>query len=389
MKDIVQLQAKGKGIFSWTPLQNINDDKSATPTVSPPATTTYFVDLDDEGCLNRDSVKVRVTDHVSLQAMNDTTICKGDTVLLRIVSDGFKYLWSPAYQVVNPAVKNATVVTQSNTTYQVTASIGGCTATDRVVVYPVPYPLANAGADTTICYKTVAQLHGGLNGISYNWTPASSLINATSLNPTARLTATTSYIFYAYDNRGCPKPGKDTVIVTVLSQIHPFAGRDTAVVVNQPLQLHATGGSSYLWLPSTGLSANNIADPVAKYNESFDGIKYKLLVYNQAHCVDSAFVGVKVFKSFPAVFIPNAFSPNGDGRNDLLRPITAGMQALEYFNVYNRWGQLVYSIGINSPGWDGNLAGKPQDPGIFIWIVKAIDYTGKPYYQKGTVLLLR
>jgi len=389
IKDPVQLKAYGKGNFSWTPIQYISNNNSPDPTVSPPSTITYFVDLDDDGCLNHDSVKVRVADHVSLQVMNDTTICKGDTIQLNIVSDAFKYSWSPASQVISPGEKNALVITKSTTNYHLTASIGSCTASSNIRVTPVPYPSAYAGKDTTICYNTFAQLHGGLDGTSFKWSPVSSLTNANSLNPIAKPATTIQYILSAYDNKGCPKIGLDSVIVTVLPQIHPFAGRDTAVVVNQPLQLHATGGVSYLWFPSTGLSADNIADPVALYNQPQEGLQYKLLVYNQSHCVDSAFMRVKVYKTFPAVFVPNAFSPNGDGSNELLKPVAVGMQRLEYFNVYNRWGQLVYSSGMANNGWDGRLAGKQQDPGIFVWTVKATDYTGKTYLQRGTVLLIR
>ena len=79
----------------------------------------------------------------------------------------------------------------------------------------------------------------------------------------------------------------------------------------------------------------------------------------------------------------------GDGSNDFLRPIVVGKRQLEYFNVFNRWGQLVYSSALHVIGWDGRVAGKQQDPGLFAWHVKAIDYLGKPYYQKGTVLLIR
>ena len=388
-KDPVQLKAAGKGSFSWTPVQNISGSNSADPTVSSTSTITYFVDLDDDGCFNRDSVTVRVTDHVSLQVMNDTTICEGDTIQLKIVSDGFKYSWSPALQVINAGVKNAQVVTTATTFYHVIASIGSCLAASDIVVTPVPYPSAYAGNDTTVCYNTFAQLHGSSDGLSFKWSPLSSLTNAISLNPVAKPPATIQYILSAYDNKGCPKPGKDSVVVTVLPQIHPFAGRDTAVVVNQPLQLHATGGIKYLWQPSTGLSANNIADPVAIYNEPFNLLRYKLLVYNQANCVDSTFMNVKVFKTSPSIFVPNAFSPNGDGTNERLKPVAVGMQRMEYFNVYNRWGQLVYASGSADKGWDGKLAGKQQDPGMFVWAVKAIDYTGKAYLQKGTVLLIR
>lgn len=92
-------------ISSWTPNSAITNSNTASPVVSPSLTTTYFVNLDDDGCLNRDSVKVRVTDHVTLQAMNDTTICQGDAIQLRIASDGFKYTWTPALTLNNPLVK--------------------------------------------------------------------------------------------------------------------------------------------------------------------------------------------------------------------------------------------------------------------------------------------
>src|SRR6185436_20301869 len=105
-----------------------------------------------------------------------------------------------------------------------------------------------------------------------------------------------------YDNLGCPKPGRDTIIVTVMPKMHPFAGRDTSVVVGQPLQFNGSGGVSYLWSPSTGLSATNIRDPIGIYTNAITSIRYKLVVANQAGCLDSAYVNVKVFRTGPTIF---------------------------------------------------------------------------------------
>ncbi|MEJ7736046.1 MAG: gliding motility-associated C-terminal domain-containing protein [Chitinophagaceae bacterium] len=388
VNDEVQLLANGNGNFSWTPNSAITNSNTASPVVSPSLTTTYFVNLDDDGCLNRDSVKVRVTDHVTLQAMNDTTICQGDAIQLRIASDGFKYTWTPALTLNNPLVKNPIATTNITTTYEVTAIIGGCLAQDQLMVTTISYPLANAGPDTTICHNTVARLHAGMDGKSFTWSPASTLNNRNILNPEARPGKTTAYIFSAYDIRGCPKAGSDTVTVTVLPNILPFAGNDTSVVIGQALQLKATGGVGYLWSPNTGLTAANIASPVALYNESSEGLKYKVLIYNEAGCVDSAFLRVRVFQGEPAVFVPNAFTPDGDGRNDVLRPIAAGIQRMDYLTVYNRWGQLVFGGNANT-GWDGRLSGRPQDSGVYVWVVKALDYKGNPYLIRGTVMLIR
>ncbi|HEY8894256.1 MAG TPA: gliding motility-associated C-terminal domain-containing protein, partial [Niastella sp.] len=252
-----------------------------------------------------------------------------------------------------------------------------------------PYPVAIAGADTTICFATPAQLHGSTEAIRYAWLPNSTLSNINILNPVATPKATTAYVLSVYDNKGCPKPGYDTVIVNVLPDIPAFAGRDTAVITNQQLQLQASGGVKYQWVPATSLSNNAIANPVAIYNEPSTGITYKVLVYNEANCVDSAYIKVKVFQTLPSVFVPNAFTPNRDGRNDMLRPIAVGIARIDYFQIYNRWGQMVFSTSVNQRGWDGTIGGKTQPSGTYVWVVKAVDYLGTPYMQRGTLVLLR
>jgi gliding motility-associated-like protein len=390
VNDKVQLVAKaeGGGNFTWSPGNNIQNATSASPLASPTSTTTYYVLLDDNGCLNKDSIKVRVTDKVFLQAMNDTTICAGDPIQLKLKSDGFTYAWTNI-STENAALPNPNTAPVSTTIYEVTAFIGGCSAKDQVRVTTVPYPIVNAGVDTVICNSNAAQLSGITNGSSVVWSPAATLIGGTTLDPVARPKQTTSYILTAFDTKGCPKPSRDTVLVTVLPTIKPFAGRDTSVVIGQPLQLNATGGVSYSWSPSIALSATDTNDPIAVYSSPSEGIEYKVLVFNEAGCADSAYINVKVFATKPLIFVPNAFTPNGDGKNDKVRPIAAGMLRIEYFNVYNRWGQLVFSTQLDGQGWDGTIGGKIQNTGVFTWAVKAIDYSGKPYFEKGIVTLIR
>ncbi len=387
--DILVLQAGGIGNFSWSPLVNISNPNTATPTVSPTATTTYFVDLDDNGCRNRDSVKINVVNFVSLQAMNDTTICRGDTIQLRVISDGLQYTWTPAGQFIDPTVQNPFAFTVVPTNYQVTAIIGGCFSTDNILVTPVPYPSVSAGNDFYVCYNMSSILNGTTNGSSWSWSPAAYLNNPVLLNPVVFAPRTTDFILTAYDTKGCPKPGRDTVRVTVLPKMNVDAGADTAVVINQPLQLNATGGIAYTWSPGFNLSATNVPNPVALFDINSGNIRYKVVGYSEEGCRDSAFIAVKVFKTLPAVFVPTAFTPNNDGRNDLLRPIAAGMTSIDYFRIYNRWGQLLFSTSTNGHGWDGRINGQVQTTGTFVWAVKATDYTGKAYFQKGTVTLIR
>jgi gliding motility-associated-like protein len=387
--DQLQLQAIGNGVFTWTPNINITNANTATPTVSPPNTTMYYVNLNDNGCINNDSVRVRVVSFVTLNAIGDTTICQGDQIQLNAASDGLQFSWTPVTNVSNPNIINPIATTTNTTVYTITATIGGCDATDNLTVTTVPYPVANAGPDTTICYNSSAQLNGSMNGTSFTWTPVSTLIGANTLTPVAYPPRTQAYVLSAFNTLGCPKPGSDTVVVTVLPRIRLNITNDTMIIVGQPLQLNASGAVDYVWSPSTGLNSTIIPNPIAILNSSIDSIRYKVYGYNEADCVDSAFVNVKVFKTNPSIFVPSAFTPNGDGRNDLIRPIAVGMQKIEYFSIYNRWGQLVFTTGINGHGWDGRIAGKEQSTETYVWIVRAIDYTGKLYVQKGTVTLIR
>lgn len=387
--DAVQLQASGTGNFSWTPTVNMINVNTATPTVNPISTTTYYVQLDEQGCINTDSVKVRVVSFVTLNVMQDTVICRTDTVQLIVNSDGLKYQWTPATSVNDPTVQSPIAIAGNTTTYRVTAFIGNCNASKDINVTAIPYPVANAGPDTTICYNTPAFLNGSHDGSSFSWSPVASLINPTTLTPTAYPARTQQYVLTSLDNKGCPKPGRDTVLVTLLPKIRPFAGNDTLVVVGQPLQLNAEGGVSYVWIPPTGLNNPNIKNPIGIYPAEIDSVRYTVQVYNEAGCYDSAFVSVKVFKTNPYVFVPSAFTPNGDGLNDRISPIAVGVQKINYFQIYNRWGQLLFTTTQNGYGWDGKVAGTPQASNVFVWMVSAVDYTGKPIFLKGTVTLIR
>jgi gliding motility-associated-like protein len=387
--DTLRLQALGDGNFSWTPSLFAINAASAAPLVQPPVTTTYVVELDDNGCKNKDSLAVRVVDFVSLAARSDTVICENDEVQLGGVTNGLQFNWSPAGTVNNAGLLNALAKPASTTTYRLTASIGHCSAADDVIIKVVPYPTVAAGADTLICHNTSCQLKGFTDGSSVQWSPGNAVDNAGILNPVASPPATTEYILSAYDTKGCPKPARDTVLVTVLPKIFPEAGNDTAVVTGQPLQLNAGGGSGYVWSPAFNLSSDTIANPVAVFNDASEERTYKVLVYNKAGCVDSDYVHIKVYTTQPTVFVPTAFTPNNDGKNDLLRPIAAGITRIEYFRIYNRWGQLVFSTTQSGRGWDGRILGREQGTGTFVWEVKATDYKGLPFIQKGNVTLIR
>ena len=197
-------------------------------------------------------------------------------------------------------------------------------------------------------------------------------------------------LLYTYTNgNGCTDSAVQKV--TVIAPPVVYTVKDTSVVVNQPLQLRAVSDPSdvsYLWSPPAGLSDAGIANPLASFPDGITNMKYTVKATDTSGCFGLADVQVKIFKTEPSIFVPNAFTPGG-ASNNIFRPIPVGISSLSYFRVYDRWGRLMYSTSRLGDGWDGSAAGKPQDSGGYVWVVRGITYTGDIITKKGTMVLLR
>jgi gliding motility-associated-like protein len=168
-------------------------------------------------------------------------------------------------------------------------------------------------------------------------------------------------------------------------ETHAYAGNDTIIAENQPLQLQASGGQYYNWSPSTGLSDDKISNPIATLARS---TSFVLTAFTEAGCATTDTLNLKVFKG-PSFYVPSAFSPNGDGKNDDFRFIAVGMSKIASFQVYNRYGQLVYSSTQVMKGWNGTLGGVEQPAGTYVWVISGVDLSGQSHFKKGTVVLIR
>ena len=389
------VESKEGTSFKWTPDYNIINPDSTDPVVYPKDTTVYTVTVTDKGCVDSATVTVNVLSYITVTLPADTTICLTDSFALSPVSYALKYQWTPITGLSNPDVKYPVATPTGAITYTVLANLGKCQASASESIKTVPYPTVNAGVDTTICYGSSAQLNASMNAYSFTWSPTASLSDASVLDPVAAPTASTVYVLTVTDTLGCPKPVSDSVTVFVIPKIVVSAGDDTSVVIGQPLQLNATTTNdslslNYVWSPSTWLNDPDIYDPVATISTfTVDSITYVVTGTTSQGCTGSAPITVTVYNTLPNVFIPSAFTPNGDGDNDLFKPILAGIAALDYFRIYNRWGQLVYSTSSAERGWDGTVDGKPQPPGAFVYMLRAKDYLGKLVVKQGTVVLIR
>lgn len=394
--DTLRLNATvGNGSVTWVPdraasIARMSGSNTTNPLVYPVDTTRYIITINDNGCTNTDTVTVNVLDFINVELGMDTTICRTDQFTLSPVSDALSYQWTTSTGVVIPGnTKYPLVQPLVNTMYYVTANLGYCQDRDSVFVRVAPYPQVTVRNDTTICFGDRVQLGGAIVGAAFNWSPSSSLINGNTLFPIAGPSKTTQYILTAIDTLGCDKPVRDTVTIFVTQPLTAYAGKDTFVVAGRPVQLLAEGGNSYLWTPTTGLDDPYSASPTVTLPETIDSIRYIVRAIGAGGCYAEDDVIVRVFKTGPDLFVPSAFTPNGDGKNDVIRPVGVGIATLQYFRIYNRWGQLVFSTSQTGKGWDGTLNGTPQPPGTYVFEAVGTDQLGNRVYKKGTIVLIR
>jgi PKD-like domain/CHU_C Type IX secretion signal domain len=342
-----------------------------------------------------------------------STLCAGQTAgeLLTLTGNTGQVLnWQFSTDGLNWLGQDPADTTLTNTVGGITASIqyriidqnGVCppdsSAIASIAFDPVAFPQAAIEpADTTICFGAIATLNASIGiGTSYSWIPAVAAGGNVSSTPSSIVNmvspdTTTDYILQVL-NSGCPNPLLDSFRVEVMAPVIVNAGHDTSVVIGEPLQLNASssdpGPDGFSWVPATGLSDPAIANPVGNYTLLDNIIKYMVTATTPAGCTGKDTITVKVFKTKPDIFVPNAFTP-GLAINSIFRPIPVGISSLQYFRVYNRLGQLVYNTSSIGSGWDGSLNGVPQDAGGYVWMVQGTDYLGNIITKKGVMVLIR
>ncbi|MCE7040199.1 gliding motility-associated C-terminal domain-containing protein [Dyadobacter sp. CY312] len=265
----------------------------------------------------------------------------------------------------------------------------GCISARDVVIFPVETITVQTVGDTTVCEGQSVPLFTSSNATSFSWLPATDLDDASVKDPIATPNTTTEYIITA-DKDGCVV--KDTVRITVIPTINLIVTPDTEIESEVPFQLEAhanpTDGNSvlsYRWSPPTGLNDQLIQNPVAT------------LLSNQTYTVrgtsvDGCFAEARVkLTVIPPdwINIPTAFSPNGDGKNDILNLYTKGISDFHYFKIYNRWGQLVFHTTQIEVGWDGRFKGAEPVSGVYTYELMGTTSKGKIIKKEGSVLLLR
>jgi gliding motility-associated-like protein len=360
--------------------------------VSPSSTTTYSVSYTLPGCPSAATASATVTVSPPLSATATTPViaCGQTTAQLTInVSGGTApYSFSMDAGSSFQSSNNFNLVAGSYTIR--IKDNAGCSTDIAATVQAAPSPMlitnqpAPVCAPATINLTAAAVTSGSDPGLSFTyWTDANASVALT--NPSAIAFSQTCFI-KGTDAQGCSaiKP-VDVTIETSLPGI-----RYTTVMAfpNVPVTLQARplSNTTYQWIPPDGLNNPAVRDPIFNYDKK---TLYRITLTSASGCITVDTLLVDLASIEPNVFVPKAWSPNGDGHNDYLFPFLVNITQLKFFIIYNRWGQKVFETNVMGNGWDGQLnrVGQPMD--VYTWVVEATGINGEKFRASGQAILLR
>ncbi|HBX53334.1 MAG TPA: hypothetical protein DEH02_19930 [Bacteroidales bacterium] len=320
-----------------------------------------------------------ITEPLPVLITGDTSyiICSGESVQFSSSATG----GTPPYSYyVNTFEQNIPYTVQPlvSSNYNISATDSrGCTSGKIFISVEVnSHPTAEAGENQRICVGegVILEATGGEN---YLWN------NNISQGLVFYPQETEIYTVTVTNSNGCSSTDSVWVFVDELPVVN--AGFDTIILVGEQAQLQAVGGQQYLWYPAEGLSSTTIANPIASPKET---IEYIVESINNNGCKNSDTVIVYV-EDKDIVFVPNGFSPNNDGRNDVLKVQGFGIKDVR-LTIYDRWGVRVFETESLDDGWDGTYQGKQLNTAVFVYNLWIHFYRNeRQYYEKGNITLVR
>ena len=376
------------GTYVWSPGNNT----SQSITVSPAATTTYTVAYTYSNCS-----PVSASGTVTIAPLPIATISIIDAICtasngqeIAQVSSGttpYSYLWN------NPSGSNASALTglPSGTAYSITvtdANLCTATATGTIGDSITPLPIVNTLSNIT-CYGlengSISVSVANCNSCSYQWS------NGTSGTSLSGLSAN-DYTVTVTDQNGCTSSGTYTITAPAQATLTILPNDSTvaedSLVILDPVfgPYSASSIVSYSWTPSAGLSCTNCPQPV--FSSTSGTYTYSLAItYNQGcQITDSVTV---IVTNQHIIYVPNAFTPNGDGVNDVYKVFPRGSLKFLDLAIYDRWGEKVFESYDPDQGWDGTFRGQKDDPGVYVYVLLVTFDDNFSYNTKGSISLIR
>lgn len=378
--------------LEWTNPVNLSCAYCPDPIAFPDSNTIYQLEtFTEEGCLIQDSVQVTVLTPADINAGEDVFLCLGGSINLNGLGNGVAS-WSPGNTLSDPGNLNAMATPIITTTYQLSLTQDICVLTDSITIKVVEETsIAAVGAD--ICNGDTISLGATGNADVFEWSAPETLSDPNRPVTDAFPDSTTVYTVIG-TLTDCPA---DTVLVTVNVAEGPNAilNEFTYALPDLPLVIEPTvdtsGNYQYSWFPADGLSCTECLRPVV--DSSFVGTTYTLLVTDMdTGCEKEISTTTARLVSCPdeILWVPSAFSPNDDGRNDELNVNSGTLNEIESFQIFDRWGALVFRTDNLRVGWDGRVKNERMPIGVYVYFVEAIcPVNNLPILIKGDVTLVR
>lgn len=359
----------------------------------PPAAGSIFpvavVPFHGYGCL--DTFYARMDDNLTIDpdAGADIVSCNEASVPIgAIPKPGLVYSWSPATGLSDTDIANPFAAPTASTEYilTVTNAGGGCRTQDTVLVTAsiIDDSLQVIGKPTYCITSGDSAVLRVLHSEDVQWYRDGRPIQGATQSR-YRVTQSGTYHAVLTNDYGCTlnTPSQEVFIdIPIPGITYPIQ----YAIIDLPLELRARPiGDTVTWSPGISLNSTDSYTPV------FTGTAeqlYTIALQKKNGCLTIDTQLVKTIKGVE-IYVPTAFTPNNDGRNDVLRPTVRGVKQVNYFRVFNRWGNVVFDTRNLQNGWNGTLNGTPQGSQVYVWMLEGLGLDGHIYRQKGTSVLIR
>jgi gliding motility-associated-like protein len=396
--------------YSWSPQMGLSCYDCPNPSAT--LTANQFYQLTIQGyngadtCSLVQTVQVRVTPVMNLSTTPaDTSICEPVDVTLSASTDSdiiTGYIWSGNPDFSNPIGNTPDImVTPSATSvyYVMATDTLGCRDTAQVTINAYPINISLDDYFNFCVEKAPLTIQVGNNDpaqvLDFDWTPMQYIqeVNPNGSIIVVDIPDTTTFVATVTNQFGCTATDSTTVFYYDIElTIGDMTVSMDTILFNSgefsELFVDFVPGYTYQWSPEDGLNDPTVNDPIATPSET---TVYTVLITDEGGCQtfrsDTVFVN-NPDCDHPNIFIPNAFTPNNDGENDVLFVRSNIIDVVE-FAIYNRWGQKVFETTDKNTGWDGTYKGERLSPDVYGFYVKATCFNGMEFFKKGNVTLLR
>ena len=389
--DKVTINANGALNYTWTPTFGLSSGTSNFVVASPTVSTLYTLIGTNGVCTKTITYGITVMTRPILNLMTtNKKICKGGSAMI-IVSGCQGYLWHPTSDSTILASNTTTNTTSmvvtptANMNYTITgfnsSGASACPFSKEILVEVVPTITPGVSFSATICEGNSTKLQAeGSN--TYQWTPFDGLSNPNISQPYANPKSTTIYTVRVSDGGFCGETA--TVLVKVTPQPTVDAGPDMILNSDEPMFLNAKGTGTLTWVFGDNIICH--VCPNSQVTATRSGV-YHVQTTNEFGCTAIDDVWIEITNDYP-IFVPNSFTPNYDGLNDVFLVYGEGIIKFE-MSIYNRWNQKIFNSNDQKAGWDGEFKGELVKNDSYLYIINYTTYDNKKRQKIGYVVILK